>query len=167
YEYLPGRDMYWPEEQNWVRQTATAWALASYAHEHKDVESIEAADKALAAFSKMVKPLEGHPHAAFLATPDHRHPLGATALFILACLDSPAPDKYADTVATLLEGLAAMQRDDGSFRLNFPGAQAEDTSQDYFPGEALLAIARQYALTRDAKWRAVCDRAWPFYTKYF
>src|SRR5690349_4101704 len=88
-------------------------------------------------------------------------------MFVLACLDGHAPGKCEHVPAELLEGMAALQREDGSFHVNFPTAQSEDVSQDYFPGEALLAMARYYALTRDSKWREVCDRAWPFYTQYF
>ncbi len=166
YEFLPGRDMYWPKEPNWVRQAAAAWALAAHASHRHDHASEEAFARAIEAFRKMVRPLSDSRDAAFIATPDGRHPLGATALFCLALMNSPQADREADLLATLLNGLAAMQREDGSFRTNFPPS-ASESSQDYFPGEALLAIAKEYVLTRDAKWREICDRALPFYTAYF
>jgi hypothetical protein len=166
YEFLPGRDMYWPKEPNWVRQAAAAWALAAHARQRNDPASEEAFDRAIEAFRELVRPLSGSREAAFIATPDGGHPLGATALFCLALMDSPQMDREADLRSTLLNALAAMQRDDGSFRTHFPPS-ASESSQDYFPGEALLAIASEYVLTREAKWREICDRALPFYTAYF
>ena len=42
YEFLPGRDMYWPAaRQHWVRQAATAWALAGYAGNRRDRAGLE------------------------------------------------------------------------------------------------------------------------------
>ncbi len=166
YEFLPGLDIYWPKEQNWVRQTATTWALATYARRTGDKASTEALDESLAAFVRLIKPLEGTDHARYLATPDNGHALGATALLALAMSDGPLRAKYENELMGLLNGLAAMQQEDGSFRTHFPPS-ALTASQDYYPGEALLALARQYEVSGDARWREVCDRAFPFYTLYF
>jgi hypothetical protein len=165
YEFLPGRDMYW-DEQNWVRQASTAWAMAVHARARGDAASAAAAERAIASLDKMVKPLKDSPGASFVATPEGDYPLGATAMYCLALLDGPDPHRYADRVAELLNGLAAMQSPNGSFRTHFPPSGG-DWSQNYFPGEALLAIARQYAVTHDGRWRDVCDRALPYYTRYF
>jgi len=166
YEFLPGRGMYWPTGQNWVRQAATTWALAVHARQRKDRASNEALERAIAAFGKMVAPLENRRDAAYIATPDGKHPLGVTALVCLALTEAPDRDRHADLRASLLNALAAMQRGNGSFRTRFPPSTSK-SSQDYYPGEALLAIARHYVQTRDAKWREVCDQALPFYQSYF
>jgi len=114
----------------------------------------------------MLEPLKGMPHAAYIATPDDRNSVGATAMLCLSVLDSHRSDKYAGELSALVAGLAAMQKEDGSFRTCFPPASVE-SSQDYAPGETLLAIARYYAGQRDAHLREVCDRALPFYQRYF
>ncbi|UCD28321.1 MAG: hypothetical protein JSV03_14745, partial [Planctomycetota bacterium] len=84
YEFLPGRDIYWPKAQNWIRQAATTWALAVHARKFNDKASKQALTRAIEAFRKMVKPLLGRSDAAYLHTPDGRHALGTTALFCLA-----------------------------------------------------------------------------------
>lgn len=166
YEYLPGRDMYWPEKQSWVRQAGTTWAIALHARDRNHAASRKALDRALATFADMVQPLANVPHAAYLATPDGDHPLGATALLALALRDAPDPERYEALRTSLLNGIAAMQLPDGSFKTHFPPSPS-DSSQDYYPGEALLAIARDYAQSREARWREVCDTAMPYYQKYF
>ncbi len=166
YDYLPGRDVYWPDDENWVRQAATAWAMAVHASQAGDARSAESAERAIAAFAELAKPLEDDRHAHFIATPDGEHPLGTTALVCLALLDSPQRERHADLCAFLMNGIAAMQNADGSFRTNFPPAEPR-ASQDYYPGEALLAIAKYYTLTRDGHWRDIADKALPFYRSYF
>lgn len=166
YEYLPGRGIYRGDDQNWVRQAATTWSMAVHARCREDAESAEALDRAIGAFRKMIRPLSALTDATFLATPDGENSLGTTALVCLAMIDGPDPRRYADLRLPLLNGLAAMQELDGSFRTNYPPAPSNST-QDYYPGEALLAIARQYALDADPRWRTVCDKSFPFFRTYF
>lgn len=165
YEFLPGRDMYWPTD-NWVRQTATSWALAQHASQRKSDESAHALDRALKAMTSLIKPLEGVDRASYVNTPDDKNPLGATALVCLAMLDGPNPDRYAEYTGSLVRAMASLQRPDGSFRTSFPPSSVE-SSQDYFPGEALLAIARYYTRERDCDLRAVCDRSLPYFQAYW
>lgn len=165
YEFLPGRDMYWPD-QNWVRQAATCWALAHHATRRPSAVSEAALQRALAPFIEQIQPLRGVEGAAYVSTPDRKEPLGVTAMVCLAMLDSPQPDDYAEHTNRLAAGMAALQLEDGSFRTCFPPASGQG-SQDYYPGEALLAIARHYSMVRDAHLREVCDRALPFYQEYF
>lgn len=164
YEFLPGRDMYWPE-QNWVRQAATTWALSLHAKRGAG-ETRAALDKALAVFARMIAPLPGNDRAAYVATPDHKHPLGATALVCLAMIDAPSADRYALERGKLIAAMLAMQKPDGSFRTSYPPASGE-SSQDYFPGEALLALAKHYVQTRDGAIHDACDKSLPFYQAYY
>jgi len=166
YEYLPGHGLYRPKGQNWIRQAATMWALAKHASQRNDRASAKALVGALAAFGKMAKPLPEQPNASFIATPDGDHALGTTALVCLALMDAPDRDRHVDFRLALLNGLAAMQLDSGRFMTHFPPSPSK-SSQDYYPGEALLAIARHYVLSTDPKWRAICDKSLPYYVSYF
>ncbi len=166
YEFLPGRDMYWPVEQNWVRQAGTAWALAGYASGSKDPEASDTARRSLDALAKMIRPVKDVPHASYVHTPDDKHALGTTALTALAMMDAPNPKRYEDALMGLIQGMVWMQRDNGSFNTNFPPS-LESSSQRYYPGETLLALARRYEQTGDGALRKVCDRALPFYQEYF
>lgn len=166
YEYLPGTGLYRPGGQNWIRQAATTWALATHATRRQDEASAQVLQKALAAFGQMVRPLRDRRDASYIATPDGEHALGTTALVTLALFDAPQPERYEELRASLLTAIEAMQLDDGSFTTHFPPSTAR-SSQDYYPGEALLAIARQYAAILNPRWREICDRALPFYRDYY
>lgn len=166
YEFLPGRDMYWPEDQNWIRQAATTWSIAHHARMTGDRPSAAVAAKAIEAMLSMAQPVADRPGARFIATPDDKHALGTTALVALSLIDSPEADRHLAMRLSLLDGIASLQREDGSFRTSFPPA-ADSASQDYYPGEALLAVARHYEKARDARWRDLCDKALPFYLSYF
>ena len=166
YEFLPGRDMYWPTDQNWSRQAATTWALAVHANQRADADSAASLKRALNTWRASVTPIDGARRAAYIATEDNRHALGTTALVALALLDAPAELRDEAMLVPLLNGLAWMQKPDGSFRTHFPPAKGR-SSQDYYPGEALLALAKRYVATRDVTWRDVCDRSLPFYIAYF
>jgi hypothetical protein len=81
-------------------------------------------------------------------------------------MDSASHEQYADLLGSLMAGMEGMQFETGRFRGHFPPSQIQ-ASEDYYPGEALLAIARYYASNPSEERRAICDRALPFYTKYF
>jgi len=167
YEFLPGRDIYWPKEQNWVRQAATAWALAVYARKFEDPKANKVLNRVIEAFSKKVRPMQGREDdAAYVHTPDGRHALGTSALLCLALIDAPERDRYIELREKLLNGMATMQMPDGSFRTNYLPSLMTST-QHYYPGEAILAMAKHYSLVRDSQWRAICDKALPFYVDYF
>lgn len=166
YEYLPGRDAYWLRDQNWVRQAGTAWVVARYARIRSDSQAAEASERAIAGLGTLVRPVSGNPRAAYLHTPDDLHSLGTAALYALALMDSPVAERHQDVLAALMAGIEGMQQEDGSFRGHFPPSQ-KVASQDYYPGEALLAIARYYSLHPDGERRALCDKSLPFYIRYF
>jgi len=166
YEFLPGRNTYWLRDQNWVRQAGTAWVVSRYARLSGDPGMAEASERAIAALGAMLRPTANRPRGAYLHTPDNLHALGTAALYALTLIDSPAAGQHEDTLARLMIGMEGMQQEDGSFRGHFPPSQ-KVASQDYYPCEALLAIARYYALHPDGERRALCDRALPYYVQYF
>jgi len=167
YTYLPGRDRYQPGDQSWVRQMGAVWGACLYAAWSGRPEARQAADRAIEAGMKLLRPLEGADQAMYVATPDRRHKLGATALFGLAILDAPDPGRHAGLAEQLARAIATLQGPGGQLRVTFPSAIPSSESQDYSPGEALLFLARLYDRTRDPRWRAVIERALPYYREYY
>lgn len=166
YEFLPGRGIYWTQDQNWVRQAGTTWVLARYARLKGDAAAAEAAERAIAALRTMVRPAVENPHGVYLHTPDGFHTLGAAALYALALMDVPSNERHADLLAGLMTAIEGMQVETGRLRGHFPPSWLQ-SREDYYPGEALLAIARYYRQHPSEERRAICDRALPFYTNYF
>ncbi len=91
--------------------------------------------------------------------------LGSTALTVVALAEyQRATDdkRYLPTATKLASFILWMQRDDGSFRHRYDPVrkQADDKAQDlYYSGEAALALARMYVVTKDPKYIAAAERA--------
>ncbi|MGB9625772.1 MAG: hypothetical protein ACPMAQ_13025, partial [Phycisphaerae bacterium] len=86
YEFLPGRDRYNRDDQNWVRQAGIIWSAAVYARRTGDAGWRRCSDRAIDAMRAMLRPRAGLENALYVATPDGQNKLGATALFGLALL---------------------------------------------------------------------------------
>ncbi len=70
--------------------------------------------------------------------------LGAAGVAIMAILNLPDPGQWNGHLARLRAFIEAMQQDDGSFR-TFLRPEARNDNQNFYPGEAALALARLYA----------------------
>jgi len=167
YEFLPGRNRYNRDDQNWVRQAGIIWSAAVYARRTGDAGWRRCSDRAIDAMRAMLRPRAGVENALYVATPDGQNKLGATALFGLALLDAPEPDRYSDLVVGIGNALRSMQTPAGRFVVNFPPAAEQTENQDYSPGEALLLLARLYDQRRESRWRETLDRALPYYRTYY
>lgn len=165
YQFEPGADRY-SDEDNLVRQVGAAMALSIHAAATGRNSSLTAADSAIAYHLQGLTPLPGHEDAAFIATADGRNKLGVTALLCLALAEHPQREKYAENRRKLVKGMLALQASTGMFVTAFPPA-TQLSGQEYFPGEALLALATDYNLQPSADVLTAFDRAIEFYRDYF
>jgi len=165
YQYEPGWDR-WTDKDNLVRQVGAAAAMARYARESGLQGALAASDRAIAFHMKGVRDVPGQSDAAYVATADGANKLGVTALLCLALAEHPDAPKYAETRRKLVQGILTLQRDSGMFITAFPPAR-DVTAQDYFPGEALLALAADYRHEPLAEVLDAFDRAVEFYRDYF
>jgi AMMECR1 domain-containing protein len=165
YEFRPGADVY-SDKDHLLRQLF-ATASVSYCAKVTGRDAARAAaDLSLAYHRQGLAPLVGVDGAAFMATADQDNPLGATALMCLALAVHPQPEKYAAVRKQLVLGMLSLQRESGMFLTAFPPS-VKLNEQDYFPGEALFALASEYALSRSPEILAAFDRALGFYREYF
>ncbi len=87
--------------------------------------------------------------------------LGAVAVALIACLNLGDPD-YQPQIAALTRFILSMQNPDGSFRTFLRPADRNDC-QNFYPGEACLALMRLYETTRDPALLTSVERAFAFY----
>lgn len=165
YQYEPGRDAY-SENDNLVRQVGATAAMATDARTSGGAASAAAADLAIRYHLQGLTQVPGAEGSAFIATADGSNKLGVTALLCLAMLEHPDSDGYAETVEKLVNGMLWLQRPSGMFLTAFPPA-FEVKSQDYFPGEALLALATYYQRRPSGRIMDAFDRAATFYRDFF
>lgn len=166
YEYDAVQDRYTMADHA-VSQAGAAAVLALLARIQGDATSRRAAEKAMALHLKgMTKGLPNRPEAAFIQTRDRSNPLGLTALLAAGMAWFPDPSQYAEERETLVRGVLSLQRESGLFLTAFPPF-LEVEGQEYYPGEALVALAAQYELNPDSDILAAFDRALTWYQRVF
>ncbi|MFW3145631.1 MAG: hypothetical protein ACMUIE_02325 [Thermoplasmatota archaeon] len=94
--------------------------------------------------------------------------LGGAALTVLALVEVERMDplaQYEKELDRLGEFMLQMQKEDGSFQCFY--LDREDEHSNYYPGEALLAIARLYDHTQDNKYLTALESGFEYYNPYF
>ncbi len=165
YEYDAPANRY-STDDNLVRQIGATLAICLHARSSGRSASRAACDLAVRVHLRGLRELDGDEDKAFIATADHANKLGVTALFCLALATHPDADRFVETRRRLVNGMRALQRPSGMFVTAFPPA-IDAGAQDYFPGEALLAMARQYHDEPTGELLDAFDRAIAFYRDYF
>jgi AMMECR1 domain-containing protein len=169
YQYEPAVDRY-SEGNNVVRQVGATGALALHAAWSGKSASLAAADigiryhrQGLVEIPDVMADIGG---AAFVATADKRNKLGVTALLCIAMSQHPNAERFTPVREKLINGMSWLQRPSGMFMTAFPPAESVD-AQDYFPGEALLAMALYYNNKPSGRILEAFDRAISFYRSFF
>ncbi len=165
YRFEPGADRY-SDEDNVVRQVGATLGLAMHARSSGKSASLAAADAAIAYHLQGLTDVPSVEGAAFIATADGSNKLGVTALLALAVTHHPNPQGYEAVRRRLVKGMLFLQRPSGMFMTAFPPA-LDVGGQDYFPGEALLALGAEYDRDPSAEILQAFDRAIDFYRDYF
>lgn len=171
YKFHPFTKRETPGPGNLVRQAGCAYAVARAAEAAADPQRRAAlassASRAIDALLGRVVTEEGRLFIAEMPKADApvSGKLGTLAL-TLAALQSPSlASRYATERQCLAEAVLCWQRPDGSFRCRTDSTSVADdgTGQDYFPGEALMALAAE---TRAGGQRAMAA-ALPWYRARF
>lgn len=165
YEYEPATNRY-SDENNLLRQIGAALAMSVHATWSGTSASSAAADMGIRYHLQGMTDLPHQDHTSFIATADQRNKLGVTALLCLAMTEHPESQQFTNEIERLINGMLWLQRPSGMFVTTFPPAE-EIKSQNYFPGEALLAMASQFRRQPSARIADAFDRAINFYRDYF
>jgi len=165
YQYEPAQDKY-TQEDNMVRQAGAVAAMAFHAAWSGKSASRGAATVGINKLLEGLTKIPTAEDAAFIATPDGTNKLGVTALLTIAMAEHPDAAKFEKVRERLVNGMLWLQRPSGMFMTSFAPSPRLD-AQDYFPGEALLAMAVHYRHRPSAKILDAFDRAMNFYRQYF
>ena len=165
YQYEPSKDVY-TDEDNLVRQAGCAVAMSYYARVSEDPGALRSADRALENFLHNVDSIPEEKEIAYISTTDGLNKLGVTALVCLALTHHPRAESYAPIRRKLVSGMLWLQQPSGLFITAFPPAESV-SAQNYFPGEALLALACHYRLEPSSKVNEAFARAIRFYRDFF
>jgi AMMECR1 domain-containing protein len=157
----------WSNSSSFLRLAGCAYALAR-ASDHPLVQSQKTRD----ACDRLIRFLFRYAcrvgSAMFIAEDNsvmEKGKLGTAALLALA-LQGSFSEPWQDTEDALVQYLIQSQNDDGSFQCCI-GQASTDSSQNYYPGEALLALALHARRTGDERATAAVGRAFHYYENYF
>jgi hypothetical protein len=138
-------------EESLIRQAGAAVAVSRCAALMNDDRLESAATRAIEYLLLQTKRTEGKfPTRRSIAPYQLVHPVGFSGLLLLAIMEHPSPTNSMRTAGEELANYLRMrQRPDGSIRLGSSDDPTEDDEDDrehpgmpYYPGEALLALAK-------------------------
>ena len=161
YDYSPGRD-WLSGENSRIRQLAGLWTAGKIANHLGDRELLELCLEKAEAQAAM---LEEENSIAWLDE-SGTGKLGTTALFLQALLELNEGGRFDREIEMLGNFILEMQAEDGSFYTHYP-KKVSESSVDFYPGEALLALMSAYEKTGRAEYLKAVERAFPYYREYF
>lgn len=113
-------------------------------------------------------PLVHYPNVVDLSGGDRKAktPLGVAAILLLAMQHSQWIYRYHEEIDFIVDQILKAQNREGWFPEFLHGSPAMGC-QRFYPGEALLALARMHARTRTIGIERALKRAFPFYESWF
>jgi hypothetical protein len=173
YRYRPFHNRVLPGSPNLVRQAGCAYAISrSATRESSALRGKQLADSASRALGWLFERARLTPAGEMEFDEEQPAPrrakLGTTALALLALQHGALSERHPSERSALRAGVLGRRAPDGSFRCFADSTSPTDdgASQNYFPGEALLALAHA-ACRGDATAEAAAADSFAFYRAYF
>jgi AMMECR1 domain-containing protein len=164
YEYDASKDEYSPADHI-VRQLATTWIVAQLSHRDGMPRCRHALDRALAYVFARTRWTSTDGGRLIVSDEAEIASLGAIA-FALLTLVATEDDRFKDVARDLAETILSLQRSDGGFDTQFPAARRPE-DENFFPGEAMLALMHLHARYPDPRYPEALQRALPYYRAHF
>jgi hypothetical protein len=163
YIYRPKTDEV-PEKYNILRHAGTVYAMLELYEITGETELLQATNRAIEYLLLLVKPgRAGNEKAACLVENGYVK-LGGNALAIVALTkysEVTRDRKYVPILMQLGRWIQSVQGNSGEFLVHkqaYPSGQVVDFVSQYYPGEALLAMTRLYALDPDQSWLDTAEK---------
>jgi AMMECR1 domain-containing protein len=165
YEYFPTQGSY-SNGINHVRQMASNWATTEIQLFLGQQTMGDVVFKTLQHYSNnLVKAQteDGNPYLFVKIDSDAK--LAYSAFMMLTLINFPDYAERDETLKLLADGILSQQQEDGSYKTYF---QSEKNSgQDFYPGEAMLALMRYAEISEDTKYLESVKKASPYYRDYW
>ncbi len=149
--------------QSTIRQAGGTYSLCKGAAHFQTPERIATCKKALDLFAS--KEVTNEAGDAYLNWEGTR--LGLTALATLAMAEFTVDEDYKELASRLTDSMVKLIGPDGRMEVDFTGKPGSENSQQFFPGEALLAIVRMTARYDNPTWREGLERAFEYYVPFW
>jgi len=161
YEYLVNSNEF-TNANNELRKMGAAWSIAELYRFTRDNRFRELAEQGVVHFRKFI--VNDPADFAYLDV-DGKRKLGYNGLFMMALLGlDPSPGRD-DLLKNLAAGILHQQKEDGSYNTYFYSDR--NTGQDFYPGEANLALIALFEDAGDQKYRDAVALSFPYYRDYW
>ncbi|HVW95575.1 MAG TPA: hypothetical protein VHA56_06380 [Mucilaginibacter sp.] len=181
YEYLPLDNIINNRKYNLVRMAGTTFGMSMLSEAVKDKAQKKVfehcAERAMHYLFELAKPARHVENGIYIAEgksgfESYEGKLGTSALMLLALQFGPYYRKYARERQGLINTLLGLQHPNGHFACYIPPKQriidySCENCQNYFPGEALLALVYELKRRFDPMIAQAVIKAFPFYREFF
>ncbi len=163
YAYLPKSDSS-QESYNILRHGGTTYSMFELYAVTRDAELLEAGKRALDYLMRQAMPCELNGVEALCIVEAGEVKLGGNGLAAIALVKymvETGDMTYLPELRELGRWMQAAQGESGEFevhKMTYPGGEADDFRSIYYPGEALLALARIYSVDPDEAWLDTAER---------
>ena len=157
YSYLPKSDQE-SEDYNILRHAGTIYAMADLYQETGDQRLLDAMKRAVGFLGTYIRrcPVSGGFENCIVEEDEAK--LGGTALAVLAFtqyMQSTGEVDLLEETRSLARWIVSTQNASGEFKthkLEYPSGKPIDFNSQYYPGEAVYALARLYTLDKNTLW---------------
>lgn len=162
YEYYPASNTHSPLNQT-VRELASLWAITHLAKFTGDPRYQKLSERGFKYFERFIYE-DKQNNVFYLKFGEDKINLGASAFMILALVNSDQNNR-TEFINKLADGIIFQQNENGSLRPHF--YSDDNSNQDYYPGEALLALITLYEQDPQPKYLETVNQAFLYYRDYW
>lgn len=160
YLYYPSENQY-SSDNNHIRQMATLWSITEIQLFLNSSKANNLISNTLDYYMQFQHQTDNY--SCLLI--DEEAKLGINAFLILTLLNTPEYQNQSELLKEYAQGILHLQNPNGSFNTYF--FSDKNSGQDYYPGEALLALMKLYNHTKNESYLESVEKAFPYYQNYW
>ncbi len=152
-----------PPKYNMVRHAGTVFSMLDLYQSTKDQHLLRASERAIGYLLEAIEPFGKEPDKVAVLAYRGKIKLGGVALAIVALAEHvgiTGDRRNLPVLKRLGRYIQQSQDTDGRFlhQRDFPSGAPRSFVSQYYPGEALLALSRLYAVDRDERWLDTAEK---------
>ncbi len=157
YNYLPDQDIN-DQDYNIVRHAGTTYSIYQLYTVTRNPELLEAGERAVGYLLDRIVPAPNAEGDELCAVEGGEIKLGGAALACVALAEyteATGDKRHFETLQRCARWIVSTQLENGEFaphKMTFPEGTPMPFNSEYYPGEALLALTRLYAIDKDERW---------------
>ena len=162
YKYLPYKDRY-STDNNDVRKMGALWSINTLYNFTSDERHRDLAEKGMQYFESFIE--EENSEGVSYVTIDEKRKLAYPAFLIFSLIQMKEYSNRDEYLNAIARSILAHQREDGSYQ-TYLGSN-KTGGEDYYPGEANLALMLLYKSTKDARYMEAVKKSFSYYQNHW